>query len=546
MEEPASSSRALRRHLRRQRAYALGAVTCALALHPACAQPTVDVSYSHPIYAGTNWTAQTVRVCAVVYPPFVIPAATALNSSVTATVPPGTYNASSCPLLGYDIEYAGLLFSNALGVTDLRFVLVPHYLALYLGLRSGVCDVGLSAAELDLTRSTCSSSCAPVPPSGSFDALFASADYADGYTSGTGPQLQAADCCLDYSAAYFSSSGFGLATRALGSTSTVFTALISAQVINIGLVLVMLVLVSGWLMVSAEHQVNSDLDNVAAGIFLAVTTTSTVGFGDIVAKTNLGRVILGALMIATLITGTMFTSSLSAALTTGQLTATVIDSPTQLDANQPVCVENDYRLAVQTAKDFGLITISMAPQDCLRAVASGAVQAFLDDIPVIAYWTNSLAMSDIYISPSIAPNSFAAVYPTGSPLRQWANTGILAMRTDETLKALSGNLWRKYFSVNNVQGKPLQQSLDWRLLGACIAMIVLTLVLWAGADLKAVQRLTHWLSVPPRWSGDLSTRALKRSKTLQDAAVRRSRVPAWEELDGEGKGEDKGVAASSA
>ena len=529
---PACSSRAMRRHLRRWRS-ALGVVTCALAFaaRPAAA---VDVTYTHPLYAGTNLTVTSLRVCVTPYPPFVM-------SASTATVPPGVYNASNSPLIGYDIELSALLFGNALGVTNLSFVLVPNYMTFYLGIRDGLCDVGLSAAELDLTRSTCTNACPPVPPSGNFDALFANADYSDGYSSGSGPQLHAANCCLDYSVAYFSTTGFGLATRAVGSSSTVYTALLSAQVINIGLVLVMLVMVSGWLMVCVEHQVNPELDTVAAGIFLAVTTTSTVGFGDVVAKTNLGRAILGSLMIATLITCTMFTSSLSAALTTGQLTTTVVDTPSQLDASLPVCV--DYPLAVATAEDFGLTTVHNTVAACLRAVASGQVQAFLDDIPVLAYWTNRLALTNIYISTSIAPNSFAAVYIAGSPLRGWANTGILAMRTDATLKALSANLWRKYFSFNNAQVNPAQTSLDWRLLGACIAMIAITLVLWAGADLKAVQRLTYRLSLPARWSGDLSVRALKRSKTMMQENARRqerARMPAWEELGAGAAGEGKG------
>ncbi len=63
------------------------------------------------------------------------------------------------------------------------------YLELYLAVREGVCDVGITAAELDWRRATCDSNCSAVPVDG-FD--LANVDYSQGWS----PALAGDDCCL--------------------------------------------------------------------------------------------------------------------------------------------------------------------------------------------------------------------------------------------------------------------------------------------------------------------------------------------------------------
>jgi polar amino acid transport system substrate-binding protein len=490
----------------------------------------VNLVYSQQLFRGTNASVTTVRVCVTLYPPFVLPATfvqQGLTGVSSTTVPTGVYNASASPVLGYDVEYAALLFTNALGIQDLRFVVVPHFLYIYLYLRTGQCDAAMGAAELDLSRSSCAT--CPSVPAGGVDAMFAQADYTDGFTSGQGPQLRSYDCCLDYSIPYYSSTGFGLATKITGGTKSAYTSLVSPAVVNVGLALALIVLVAGWLMVIVEYKQNAELTTVAEGVFFALTTVSTVGFGDINAKSSLGRVVVGSLMVASLITTTVFTSVLSAAVTTAQLTVSEVNMPSQLDGALPVCVETDYPLAVATAQDFGLTTVTMSASACMQAVEAGTVQAFLDDVPVLSYWTRALQLTDIYISPTIAENSFAVVYPAGSPVRQWANTAILATRTDPTLRAISSALWKKYFSVSNVPIASFNQSLNWSLLGAVIAIIAATIFFWGTADIRVLQEAANWVTLPVRWTGPVAARELQRRKSMKEAEQRQRGAPIrWE------------------
>jgi ABC-type amino acid transport substrate-binding protein len=413
------------------------------------------------------------------------------------------YPASATPAVGYDVEFAALLFGGALGVTNLSYRMVPDFFHLYSSIRTGACDLGMAALELDPARCTCNSDCPAVPADG-YASLYAGADYADGYSTGTGPQLLASQCCLEYSVPYFFATGFALATLDLKSVPNVYSSLGSFQIINVGLVILLGILVAGWCIVFAERKVNHKLDTPMDGSYWALTTITTVGYGDVVPKTILGRAITAATMLTGLVICTVFTSTLSAALTTTQLASTAIDAPSQLDMNKPICVESGYPLADSVANAFGLATVQMDAADCINSVLNGSIQAYMDDVPVLAYQAKSVAATNIHISPAFALNSFAAVFPAGSPLRQWANAGILAMSVDSALRSQSSDLWDKYFQLDPAT---TPDSLDLGLFGAFLGLLGATIIFWAAAGSKLFRRVLRSMSLSPEFAGDVDARA---------------------------------------
>jgi ABC-type amino acid transport substrate-binding protein len=413
------------------------------------------------------------------------------------------YRANATPALGYDVEFAGLLFGAALGVTNLSFFVVPDFFHFYSSIRTGACDVGITAAEFDVDRTTCTSACPAVPADG-YASLYAGADYADGYSTGTGPQLLAAQCCLEYSVPYFSTTGFALATLDVKEPPNVYSSLGSFQIINVGLVILVGIMVAGWCIAFAERRNNPSLDSPVEGSYWALTTITTVGYGDVVPKTLLGRAITAATMLAGLVICTVFTSTLSAALTTNSLSSTVIDSPSQLNLNKPVCVEPDYPVVDAIAIANGITTVKMQVADCLNAVLNGSVQAYLDDVPVITYAVKGLGVTNVHISPTFALNAFAAVFAAGSPLRQWTNAGILALGVDDNLRNQNNKLWDEYFKVVE---RPQVDSLDLVLLGAFLGLFGAAIICWAAAGTSSRFRsVLRWVSVPVKFAGSIDSR----------------------------------------
>jgi hypothetical protein len=69
--------------------------------------------------------------------------------NLAGLVPDGEYDPSSptFPLTGYDIGIVDLVFTQMLNL-NVSYVVYQTYLELYLALRSGRCEVGVSAAKL--------------------------------------------------------------------------------------------------------------------------------------------------------------------------------------------------------------------------------------------------------------------------------------------------------------------------------------------------------------------------------------------------------------
>jgi hypothetical protein len=106
-----------------------------------------------------------VRVCVTPYAPFIMPVIYATGNATLAgpipidmlndagLVPDGEYDPSSAsfPLTGYDVGIVDLVLTQMLNL-NVSYVIRQTYLELYLALRSGRCDIGVSAAELCAPR----------------------------------------------------------------------------------------------------------------------------------------------------------------------------------------------------------------------------------------------------------------------------------------------------------------------------------------------------------------------------------------------------------
>lgn len=474
----------------------------------------VDLSHSVHRYPGSTWTPpDTLRVCVTSYPPHVLPVLAAGSTeqppydSLITLVPDGVFNDTDVPLLGYDVEYVSLLLKQVLGVAHLQFVSTDTFLKMYLSVRDGTCDLAISAAELDLGRLTCTADC-PAVPAGGFAALFANADYEDGFTSGAGPQLLASGCCLEFSVTYFES-GLGIASLSIPVGNSLLDSLSGPQVIDSGLIILLIVLAGGWMIVFAEGATNEALDTPAEGVYWSLTTLSTVGYGDVVPETNLGRVVCSLLMLTGLIACSTFTSALSAAITTEKLSVKVLDSFSDLDTTLPVCVEMDYPLAEQVAADNKLRWVARSFSDCIDAVLSGELQAFVADTPILSWMKGTYGLKDMHVSPKLRLNPFGIVYPTGSSLRQWANSAILATQVDDQWKPVFRDLNDRYFNAGPAAPDTGNTASFSRpmLIALCI-MVSVTYVSWQFAETRLFLRLKGILILPVQTKKPVTHRIL--------------------------------------
>ncbi len=195
-----------------------------------------------------------------------------------------------------------------------------------------------------------------------------------------------------------------------------------------------------------EHPKNSghfDKDPVSGigqGFWWAAVTMTTVGYGDKVPITPLGRVIGVIWMFAALILTAVFTAQLASSFTVDRISGPVA-SANDLDRARVGVVDKspaeDY-----LAQEFIRMTTYPDVDAGLAALARGDVDAFVHDAPILRYQILRDYRGRLAILPDVVePQFYGIVLPPGSKDREAVNQALLHVLSSPEWAALNA----KYF-----------------------------------------------------------------------------------------------------
>ncbi|MBE9174867.1 transporter substrate-binding domain-containing protein [Synechocystis salina LEGE 06155] len=199
-------------------------------------------------------------------------------------------------------------------------------------------------------------------------------------------------------------------------------------------VLTLLLFLVGNLMWLAEHRKNPEQfsphypEGVQNGMWFALVTLTTVGYGDRSPRTKLGQLVAGVWMVVALLSFSSITAGLASAFTTAlsQANATPLFSSVKDIKNKDIAVVRDttavdwaqfYRADIKEANNLvGAVALLQQEQ----------VQAVMFDRPALIYYTQQhpeakLKVTEIRIS--LEPYGF--VIEENSPLKKPLNVEIL-------------------------------------------------------------------------------------------------------------------------
>lgn len=174
------------------------------------------------------------------------------------------------------------------------------------------------------------------------------------------------------------------------------------------------------------HFQGSPAAGVAAGMWWAVVTMSTVGYGDKVPRTGAGRLLAMVWMLASLVLLTSFTASITTSLTLGRLAAKVT-GPEDLGKLRVGTVEASsseayLRDARRNFRGFPDVEAGLA------AIVRGEIDAVVFDQPTLALLVAGEFSEHLELLPgTFQRQDYAFALPTGSSLREPINR-ILARR----------------------------------------------------------------------------------------------------------------------
>lgn len=226
--------------------------------------------------------------------------------------------------------------------------------------------------------------------------------------------------------------GIASSTRTGGVLERIRPFLSKAFLIGLGALLLALVTV-GTLLWLVEHRAEGTqfprhmLLGVSEGMWLALTTMSTVGYGDRYPVTVAGRVICGAWMLISMVTTAFVTAGMATAFTVAQMNAAPVTSAEAMAGRRVAVVRGS------TAAEFALAHRARAQlvdhiQQALLLVKEGDVEATVYDRPTLQYWVLQHPNAGVVVAASgYEPQDYGFALPLRSSLPHSLNVALLKL-----------------------------------------------------------------------------------------------------------------------
>lgn len=218
----------------------------------------------------------------------------------------------------------------------------------------------------------------------------------------------------------------------------------------VAIAFLMFVLVAvGTLIWLAERRVSENefpdrpIAGIGNGVWLAIVTMTTVGYGDRVPKTFLGRLVTGAWMIVSLITATSLIAGITTTLTLSGMRANVVSSAEQLNKKR-VAVEANSP-SEQFARRYGAQVVTVGSiRQAYELIGRHQADAMVFDRPQLLYFLSQQRGSSESVSKAeYDRQAYAFAFSMSSQLVHNVNISLLRLeesgRVDRIVKAWLGD-----------------------------------------------------------------------------------------------------------
>ena len=214
------------------------------------------------------------------------------------------------------------------------------------------------------------------------------------------------------------------------------------------LVLITVLLVVGSLIWLAERRSNSEqfpaqpLPGIASGMWFALVTLTTVGYGDKAPITRIGRGLTAIWMVTSLIAVSSLTASLASAFTlflSGDTNDSITD-PAQLSGQRAAVLEGTSGAELARQRNMRIVpakTLTTA----IDHVLMNRAEAVIFDRPAIRFHLKNNPELAVQLAPfTLAEQTYGFAFRTGDPLRTPLNISILKLQRSGVVEAISKRL----------------------------------------------------------------------------------------------------------
>ena len=168
-------------------------------------------------------------------------------------------------------------------------------------------------------------------------------------------------------------------------------------------VFVLILAIVGTLLWLAEHKASPDqfpqdpIKGIGNGMWLAIVTMSTTGYGDMAPITLRGRIIAGTWMVVTIIFATSMVAGIASTLTLSGMGSSTIKNVEELSGKKVATLKGAPSLGfLKTHKAKSIQTNDI--EDAFNKLKNREVEAVVYDRPQLLYYITEHPEQDLYIA----------------------------------------------------------------------------------------------------------------------------------------------------
>lgn len=175
---------------------------------------------------------------------------------------------------------------------------------------------------------------------------------------------------------------------------------------------------------------------IPEGMWLALTTMSTVGYGDLCPITIPGRLICGAWMLVSLVTTSLVTAAMATTFTVTQMNSGPVTSADAMAGRKVAVVRGSE--GAEFALEHRAMTVLVDHLDeALARVQDGRAAAAVYDRPILQYWVQQHPEAGMVVaSTSYDPQDYGFAVPLGSRLLHPLNVALLKLNEEGQMARL--------------------------------------------------------------------------------------------------------------
>ncbi len=171
---------------------------------------------------------------------------------------------------------------------------------------------------------------------------------------------------------------------------------------------------------------------IGQGIWFAIVTFTTVGYGDLVPVGKRGRVLAGVWMVTAMITASSLTAGIASAFTLFQLQHASIQGPADLTGRTVAVIPGSSGEDFAARFSRNIRPVESVPE-AVKLVKQGKVQAFVYDYPVLNHLLNGEPELRLVRTHDLSEH-YCFVFRKGDPAISRIDAALLKIREDGTLR----------------------------------------------------------------------------------------------------------------